>query len=594
MFTSESKRTIAAVLSADVVGYSRLMSLDEVLTLKTLNRYRGIFASEIKNHRGRLVDTAGDSVMAVFDSVVEAVACGVAIQESLHTANLALPEEQRMAFRIGINLGDIIAQDDGTIYGDGVNIAARLESLAPPGGIALSRLVFEFVEGKVAKTMYSIGEHEVKNIARPISVYLIDPPGGAQRSHEDSVATNKQPSGQMISDRPSIAVLPFTNMSEESEEAYFADGISEDIITELARFQELLVIARNSTFTYKGTPVKIQDVGRDLGARYVLEGSVRKAGNRVRVTAQLVESATGHHLWGERYDRDLDDVFAVQDELTSKIVAMLVGKLADTERKRVRAEERTENMQAYDLMLRGREYWMKFSRECNLKAREFYLQALELDPHFARVYASIAWTYLTAYDENWGEDPVAELDKALELSLQGVAINPSSHSNHLVLSRVYYYKKMLDRAIESCETAIELNPNDPDTFVFFAAILSHNGEHERALAQADHAFSLNPNLGQWHRGVYTVIHFNSRRYVDAIRAWRQMDDSPTVFYRWAAAAYAMNGDLEQARGITEKYLARYPQFDFEEHVSRMPFRLADDREHYARGLSKAGFVEMVI
>lgn len=592
MFTSDTKRRISAVLSADVVGYSRMMGENEQYTVDVLNRYRSVFATAIADHRGRLVDTAGDSILAVFESVVEAVTCAIDIQNTLHERNSELDESRRMRFRIGINLGDIIEQEDGTVYGDGVNIAARLESLAEPGGVAVSRLVFEFVEGKVDAEMRFFGEHEVKNIDRPVSVYAIYPPGFSGEMAEKPVAKISTDADQASDYRPTIAVLPFTNMSKDTEEAYFADGISEDIITELARFQELTVIARNSTFTYKGTPVKVQDVGRDLGARYILEGSVRKAGNRVRVTAQLIESASGHHIWAERYDRNLDDVFAVQDELTSKIVAVLVGRLVDTERKRVRNTERTENMQAYDLVLRGREYWMKFTKQCNLKAREFYLKAIELDKDYGRAYASLAWTYIMSYDESWSDEPYEDLDKALDLARQGVQINPSSHSNHLALSRVYYFKKMLDRATESCERAIELNPNDPDAYSFYGVILSHQGEFEKAEEQINHGLALNPNLGQWNKGLYgvhTIIYYNARRYDDAVSAWRQMDNPPPLFFRWGAAAYAMNGNQEKAQLLAEKYLTLYPEFDFEEHIRRMPFAHDEDRDHYAEGLTKAGF-----
>lgn len=593
MFTSETKRRITAVLSADVVGYSRLMGDDEQHTVRLLNDYRGVFADEIAAHQGRLVDTAGDSILAVFDSVVEGVVAAIDIQQQLTTKNAHFPEDKRMDFRIGINIGDIIEQEDGTVYGDGVNVAARLESLAEPRGIAISRLVFEFIEGKVPAELQFIGEHEVKNIERPISVYAIRPPGATAPAPMLASAESDETEVKSGPDRPSIAVLPFTNMSQDPEESYFADGISEDIITELARFQELIVIARNSTFTYKGTPVKVQEVGRDLGARYVLEGSVRKAGNRVRVTAQLVEAETGHHVWAERYDRNLDDVFAVQDELTSKIVAVLMGRLTDVERNRVRNSQRTDNLQAYDLVLRGREYWMKFNQECNLKARELYLKAIELDANYARAYASLAWTYLSSYDENWSDDPYADLEKALELAKEGVTINPSSHSNHLVLARAYYYKKFIERSIESCQTAIELNPNDPDTFVLYGAILSHKGDNEKALEQVDHAFSLNPNLGQWHRAIYTVIYYNSRDYEQAIQAWLQVDNAPPLFYRYAAASFAMAGNLDKARYLAERYLERYPNFEFEEHIRRMPFSRPEDAEHYAEGLRRAGFVELV-
>ena len=568
------------------------MGADEQHTVQLLNDYRSVFAEKIAARQGRLVDTAGDSILAVFDSVVEGVLAAIEIQAIITTKNAAYPDDKRMVFRIGINIGDIIQQDDGTVYGDGVNVAARLESLAEPSGIAISRLVFEFIEGKVPAEIQFVGEHQVKNIERPISVYAIRPPGSTAPAPMLD-GTPASPNVRSGSDRPSIAVLPFTNMSQDPEESYFADGISEDIITELARFQELIVIARNSTFTYKGTPVKVQDVGRDLGARYVLEGSVRKAGKRVRVTAQLVEAETGHHVWAERYDRDLDDVFAVQDELTSKIVAVLMGRLTDVERNRVRNEQRTENLQAYDLVLRGREYWMKFTKECNLKARELYLRAIELDPNYARAYASLAWTYLSSYDENWSDDPIADLDRGLELAREGVTINPSSHSNHLVLARAYYYKKFIDRALESCETAIELNPNDPDTFILYGVILSHNGQNEKGLEQLEHAFSLNPNLGQWHRAVYTVIYFNMRDYERAIQAWRQVDNAPPLFYRYAAASFAMAGDIDKARYLAEKYLERYPSFEYHDHVNRMPFANSEDAEHYAQGLKRAGFVELV-
>jgi adenylate cyclase len=472
------------------------------------------------------------------------------------------------------------------VYGDGVNIAARLESLAPAGGVTLSGQAHDFCEGKIKEPMEFIGEHEVKNIARPVRVFQ-----ARCQENGDAIpdtSANKGTRSAHQPNKPSIAVLPFTNMSENTDEAYFADGISEDIITELARFQELDVIARNSSFIYKGQAVKIQDVGAELNVRYVLEGSVRKGGGRVRVTAQLIEVATGHHLWAERYDRKIEDVFAVQDELTGKIVATLVGKVQDSERRRSRADERTGNLEAYELVLRGRELWLRFTEEDNRAARKLYKQAIALDREYGRAYASLAWSYMTEYNEYWADDPQETLDKALKFALQGVQINSASHSNRLALGLVYFYSKKLRRALEAYEKGIELNPNDPDGYVFLATALSHNGAPEQALKRLDHAFGLNSDLAQWHQSSYIVAYFNARRYEDAVAVWEKLDQPPVYFYRWIAAAFAHLGREDEAQETARKYLETYPNFDITEHLSRMPFRLEEDLAHYAEGLKLAG------
>lgn len=582
---AEARRKITAILSADVVSYSRLMGADEQATLNTLNAYRAVFRGYIAKHEGRVVDTSGDSVLAVFDSVVESIECAIEVQREITSQNDALAEDRRMQFRIGVNLGDVIEQDDGTIYGDGVNIAARLESLAQAGGITLSGQVHDFIEGKVDAPMEFIGEHQVKNIVRPVQVYQI---GQAISGRANSSSKKHGTAETTLPDIPSIAVLPFTNMSDNTNEAYFADGISEDIITELSRFQELIVVARNSTFIYKDQAVNIQEVGADLNVRYILEGSVRKGGDRVRVTAQLVEAASGHHLWAERYDRRLEDVFAVQDELTGKIVATLVEKVHDSERRRARGDERTENLQAYELVLRGREHWYRFTMKDNRAARKLYEEAIAVDPEYGRAYASLAWSYLTAYNEYWAEDPQAELDKALEIARHGVEVNPSSHSNRLALGQVYFYSKDLDRALESLEKGIELNPNDPDGYVFLATVLSHSGEPLEAVKRLDQAFGLSPNLKQWHRSIYIVAYFNARCYADAVAVWDKLDDSPDYFCRWIAGTFAYLGRDHDAHRVVQRYLKAYPNFDLSDHLSRMPFRHPEDLEHYATGLKLAG------
>ena len=469
---ADSKRRLRAILSADIAGYSRLMGDDEKATLKTLNAYREVFGNSIAQHAGRIVDTAGDSVLAAFESVVEAVDSAIEIQTELEERNAMLLHERRMRFRVGINLGDVIEQDDGTIYGDGVNIAAWLESLADPGGIALSGSAHDFVEGKVKAPVNFVGEHEVKNIAKPVRVYRIGPPPDDQKIETPASASSAESS---VPSRPSIAVLPFENMGGDEEQAYFADGITEDIITELSRFQELVVTARNSTFTYKGKSVKAQDVGKELNVRCILEGSVRKSGDRVRVTAQLIEAATEDHIWAERYDRKLEDVFAVQDELTSKIVATLFGQLVETERRRARTSTETENPKAYDLVQRGREIWYRFTPEDNRAARKLYEQAIELDPEYARAYSSLAWTHMIDYNEYWAEEPQKALDLALEFAQKGVQIDPVSHTSRLALGQVFFFRKDLTKSIESFERAIELNRNDADAYAFLSQAFCLNG-----------------------------------------------------------------------------------------------------------------------
>ena len=584
---ADSKRKLRAILSADVAGYSRLMGENEKATVKTLNAYREVFGTSITEHSGRVVDTAGDSVLAVFDSVVEAVDSAIEIQSELEERNAMMLHERRMRFRIGINLGDVIEQDDGTIYGDGVNIAARLESLADPGGITLSGSAHDFVEGKVKAPVNFVGEHEIKNIAKPVRVYRIGPPSEDRKLE---VATTAAASSNVSSvpSRPSIAVMPFLNMGGDGEQAYFADGITEDIITELSRFQELIVTARNSTFTYKGKSVKAQDVGKELNVRYILEGSVRKSGDRVRVTAQLIEAATEDHIWAERFDRKLEDVFAVQDELTSKIVATLFGQLVESERRRVRTSAETGDPKAYDLVLRGREIWYRFTPEDNLEARKLYKQAIELDPDYARAYSSVAWTYMIGYNEYWADEPQEALDLALEFAQKSAEIDPASHTSRLALGQVHFFRKNLSKAIESFERAVELNRNDSDAYAFLSQAFCLNGQAEKAIELLDHAFSLNAYLGQWHKTQYVVAYFNARRYQDAYDSSETLEGKNASFQRWIAANYAYLDREEEAFAAAQKYLESYPRFDLQEHLSRIPYAKQEDCEHYGNGLRMAG------
>jgi adenylate cyclase len=336
--------------------------------------------------------------------------------------------------------------------------------------------------------------------------------------------------------------------------------------------------------------VKATDVGRELSVRYILEGSVRKAADRVRVTAQLIDAATGNHLWAERFERDLKDVFAVQDELTGKIVAVLVDKVAASERRRGRADARTDNLAAYELLLRGRELWFHFTPEDNLAARALYEQALALDPFYARAYASLAWTYMTSYNEFWDDDPQAALDRALELAQQGIVVDSASHSNWIALGQVHFYLKNLPRAIEAFETAIDLNRSDADGYAFLSQALSLNGEPQQAIDTLDHAFALNPYLGQWPQALYIVAYFNAHRYDTAMTTVSKLMDPHVSFQRWIAPTCAYLGREQEMQVAVAKYRAAYPRFNLAEHLARIPFTHAADLAHYADGLRLAGLV----
>jgi adenylate cyclase len=406
------ERRLAAILSADVEGYSRLMGDDEVATVRAITEYRGVIASAVTGHGGRVVDAPGDNVLAEFASVVDAVQCGVDIQRELESRNGELPASRRMRFRIGINLGDVIIEGE-RLYGDGVNIAARLESLAEGGGICLSGTAYDQIEGKLPFACEFRGEHAVKNIARPVRVYRLrlDPTGSAAPAKRGRARLIRgaaialgilvllgaagwsgwrwlrtpESAGLPLPDRPSVAVLPFTNLSQDPAQEYFSDGVTEDLITGLSKVSGLFVIARNSSFTYKGKPVKVGDVGRDLGVRYVLEGGVQRSGSRVRITAQLVDAATGYHIWAERYDREASDIFAVQDEVTQQIVRAMAVRLTEGERGRL-GRAPTGVLEAYDLVLRGHEERNRTTREGNAEARRLFQKAIDLDPGYAAAY----------------------------------------------------------------------------------------------------------------------------------------------------------------------------------------------------------------
>ncbi len=529
------ERKLTAILCADVHGYSRLMGEDEEATLRRLSSHRTIIDGLIEQHRGRFVNSAGDSVLAEFASVVNAVQCGVDIQAALKSENANLPPERRMEFRIGINLGDVMVEG-AQIYGDGVNVAARLESLAEPGGICISGTVHEQVKNKLALGYEDLGAQAVKNIAEPVRVLrvLADPATASAQtaSRKRALAKRKYlrtgawsiaglaiivgtivmvqhlslrppstsasiPSAQSpalpLPDKPSIAVLPFTNMSGDPGQEYFSDGITDDLITALARLPELFVIARTSTFTYKGKPAKVQDVGRELGVRYVLEGSVRKAGDQVRITAQLVDATTGIEAWAETYDRPMRDIFALQDEIVRRIVTTANLQLTLLENGMGRGA-RPDNLEAYDDCLRGVQYLLpnNWTKEGNAKARQMFEKAIALDPKYADAYAGLGLVYFLDLTQQFSSDPQL-LDRAFQLEQKALALNPSHAGANAVLSLLYFLKGQYAKSIVAGERSVALDPSSAN-YGFLANALVAAGKPAEALKVVEKAKRVDPRM----------------------------------------------------------------------------------------------------
>ena len=464
------QRKLAAILAADVVGYSRLMGEDEEGTLATLKSYRSIIDELIQTHDGRVFGGAGDSVIAEFASPVEAVRCATKIQIRVDERNADVPDTRRMRFRIGVNLGDVMVEGDN-LFGDGVNVAARLEGIAEPGGICVSRTVLDHVKGKVDLVFEDIGDHRVKNIAEPIHVYRV------RQEQHDTMAIPVSEEAAPRSSRSALAVLPFANLSGDPEQEYFADGLSEDLISALTAWHTFPVIARNSVFTYKGQAVKVQQVAAELDARYVLEGSVRKAGNRVRITAQLIDSETGHHLWAQRFDRKLDDLFEVQDEITQRIVAIIAPEIEMAEQRRA-STRHPKSLSAWDLYQRGMSIFYNLREKGTIEARAFFEQAAKADPSFAQAYSGIAATYNYAHATT---REVGALAKATEAAKKAVSLDETDASIHVTLGISLKMAGKYDSAVAEYERAIELNPNNAFAYGYFGDALSNMGKLRTAV-----------------------------------------------------------------------------------------------------------------
>jgi len=450
------KRKLTAILSADVKGYSRLMSQDEIGTIRTLTTYREAMTKLIQEYNGHVVDFPGDNLLAEFASVVDGVNCAVAIQRGLTEKNTELPLARQMEFRIGVNLSDIVEEED-RIYGDGVNIAARIEGLADGGGICISGTVYDQIESKLGLEYEFLGEQIVKNIERPIRVYRV------LLGHElNATIVPSEEVTPPIPDIPSIAVLPLSNMSGDPSQDYFSDGLTEQIIAGLSKISNLLVIARNSTFTYKKRQVNVQQVGHELGVRYVLEGSVQRAEKRVRITVQLIDTTTGYQLWSNTYDREIKDVFALQDEITNKLISAMEVNLTLGEQALLWEGVGTANISAYDKYARALEYFYRYTEQDNAQARKFAGDAIGIDPKYTLAYVLLGRIHHLDGWYGWGKDPLSSMDQAEKMAHKAITLNDSIDSPHSLLGSVYLYRRQYEKAIEQGELAITLNPNGAD------------------------------------------------------------------------------------------------------------------------------------
>ncbi len=579
-------RKLAAILAADVVGYSRLMAADEAGTLAALKRHREmVFDPAVAGHNGRIVKLIGDGTIVEFGSVVDAVNCALSVQSS----NGVLPDEAlgqpKIVLRIGINLGDVIIEGDD-IYGDGVNIAARLEPLAEPGGVCVSSIVNESIGNRIDVRFQDGGDISVKNSDRPIRVWKWHP-GARSLAAAKSNAAKPDPNGATAS----IAILPFTNMSGDPEQEYFSDGITEDIITDLSKIAGLTVIARNSSFTYKGRSVDVRTVGRELGVRSVLEGSIRRAAKRVRITAQLVDAATGGHLWADRYDRDLTDIFEVQDDVTRRIVDALKVTLSPAENERLTAGG-TSSMDAYDYVLRGRELLLgkTKNRETFEQATKFFMRALELDPNYPKAYAALSMANNLDYQNRWTDDPDSSLPLAKRYAEQAIEKDPNEPFARLVASWAAIFEKDLDRATSEVNIALRLNPNFALAYSNLGSIHNYSGRPLEAIPMFERAIRLDPAFKGQNLHFLGIAHLLAGKYETAAALLRERillvpgTDFSRVFL---ASALGYLGQVDEARRIWRELKEINPKYSFREHFSRQPFR-PEDVERVAEGLAKAG------
>lgn len=613
------ERKLVAILSADVAGYSALMGRDEASTVRTLSELRAVVRTCVGRYNGKVDDAKGDAVLAEFASAVNAVACAVEIQRQLAERNASLPDDRKMHLRIGVNLGDVIVKDD-TVYGDGVNIAARLEALAAPGAICISRMVYDNIRNKLPLTCESLGKKSMKNIAEPVEVFRVIPPGavtgglgrtrrrgtlvlivlvllaGGSLAIWTALRTSSNPdpttTGQALKlpEEPSIAVLPFSNLGGKPEEDWFSDGMTETLITDLSRLDNLFVIARNSTFTFKGKPVDVRRVGRELGVRYVLEGSVQRTDERLRVNAQLVEANTGRHLWAERYDRKLADLFEIQDDITQQIVTELDVKLLTGEQART-WRKTTRNREAYDLYLRGEAHLQRYTQEDIARAQETQQRALELDPKFTMAMVLLGWTHYHQGDAGWSADSRESYRKAVEIGRRAVAIDPSLGEAHAMLATVLLTLQNHAEAIDAARKALAMTTNQADAVVLASWVLALTGRAEEAVPLVERAIRRNPFTPDWYYGAMGDSLLFANRVEEALPAQRKCAERLSGFL-WCqlglTVTYVESGKLEPASAQAKEAVKINPKITAEDNTYVRSLSPPKDRARAIDALRRAG------
>jgi adenylate cyclase len=584
--TSEKplERKLAAIFYGDVAGYSRLTGQDEEGTHRLLSSYLDAITDAIEGHNGKVVHFAGDAVLADFSTVKDALSCAVNAQRDIKTRNQDFSDDTKLEFRIGVNIGDVIV-DRNDIYGDGVNIAARLESLADSGGVCISGAVYDAIRGKLELAYEFLGEQRVKNIAEPVRAYRVIIESGQPEADTSPAADPAQ-----LPDKPSIAVLPFENMSNDPEQAYFSDGISEDIITDLSKVSGLFVTSRNSSFVYKGKSVNVKQVGRELGVRYVLEGSVRKAGNKVRITAQLIDSNTDGHVWADRFDRDLEDIFAVQDEVTQEIVSALQVQLTQVEQEHMSHRE-TDNLDAYDNLLRGKECYLRFTRDGNQQAREYYEKAVTLDPNYATALAELARIWVQARNHGWTEDLATPLKQASDYAERAVKLNNLLPQAHVVLGFINMWKLDHEAAITELEQGLALDPNHAEGHMYLAIILGFAGQPEKSMEWVDKAIRLNPGSPFWYLFAQGNAYYSLSRYEEAISACTKAAiTNPNFIFAHLIllACYSNQGNQEECQAELKQCLARMPGLSLTWAKEVMPYKDAEVLNRFIDDLRGAG------
>ena len=578
------QRTLGAVLFADVVGYSRLMGENELETYSALKSILGQLETACENYHGKVVDIRGDGILALFDAATNAVKFGVELHQISERCNLSTPENQRIRFRAGIHLGEILTDDRG-IHGDCVNIAARLQEIAEPGRVFVSSTVYEQIRNRLRYGYEFLGPQTLKNIVEPVPTYCI------RSEAEGATMAATLRSELQLPERgrpkiPSVVVLPLTNLSGDPSDGWFADGLTEDITLNLSKFKNLFVIARNSAFLLKSQTMPPLDAAHELGVQYVARGSVQRSASRVRITIELIDADTERTIWGERYDRDIDDIFAIQDDVTESIVAATAVLIEAQERLRM-AQTVPSDLAAYGFVLRGQQHLFQYTRQHNNEAQTLYEKALECDQGYARASAALSRTLNIDWRYSWTKDGEHALDTALTFAQQAVELDPTDARGFGELGFAHLYRKDHDMAIGAYKRALALNPNDADLLSDFADALAHSGDNETAIEYLQRAMRLNPYFPDqyiWHLG---GAYYNLKRYDDVIDTVTKMNN-PTEGQRMLAASYAQLGQMNLAHEIAAKHRAAHPNFSLDRWAKVQPDRLEADTQHFVDGLQKAG------